>query len=185
MRRTLGVLAVLVVVVALAGCASDSPQRADDPDPSDNPFGEVLLAGLTVATMAEPPCVEAKRSTLDEAVASGGVWMPSVEPALIDDLEHVWSCGDGRWALDWPELTIMFLPEAPKRPRAYFEKAADQLDGRVEPVLGVPAFVLGGGGVLPDEVEIVMGDTLIVLFGNEHLTTDELVTVANSMAPLH
>jgi hypothetical protein len=181
-RRTLGALAL---VVALAGCTSDPTETADDPGPSDSPLGEVTLAGLQVATSAEHPCVEAKPSTLDEAVASGGVWVPSVEPGLVDDLEHVWSCGDGQWALDWPELTIMFLPDPPRKPRAYFEQAAGKLGGRVESVLGAPAFVLGGDGVLPDEVDIAMGDTLIVLFGNEHLTTDELLTVADSMVPLH
>ena len=38
------------------------------------------------------PVPRPSRPSLDEAIASGGVWMPTAEPALMDDLQQAWTC---------------------------------------------------------------------------------------------
>ena len=72
------------------------------------------------------------------------------------------------------------------RPRAFFEETAGKVGGRVDSVLGVPAFVLDAQDGPPAEVELVMGDTHIVLVGTDpEVSSDQLLEVAASMAPLH
>ena len=85
----------------------------------------------------------------------------------MDDLEQAWTCAPDLPALQWPDLTILFLPEAPSgSPRAYFEETADRLGrGTVEKALGSTALVLEPEGDQPAEVDVVMGDTHIVLIG--------------------
>ncbi len=113
--------------------------------------------------------------------------MPNAEQARMDDLEQAWTCSRDLPALEWPGLTILFLPDAPARPRAFFEGAAERLGGRVDSALGVPALVLDAEGQRPAEVDLVMGDTHIVLLGvgDQEPSADELLGVADSMAPLH
>jgi len=203
MRGLLGTLALVVGVGgAVAGCgddgsdhasetsgghASSSPSASGSTSPEPTGTGDGPLADLAVATLGSHPCTKATKSSLDEAIASGGVWMPSAKPALMDDLEQAWTCAPDLPALQWPDLTILFLPEAPPgSPRAYFEETADRLGrGTVEKALGSPALVLEAEGDQPAEVDVVMGDTHIVLIGRGATTGSDLLAVAASMAPLH
>jgi hypothetical protein len=201
MRGVLGTLA-LVAVVGVAGCGDDgsdhasetsgghsssSPSAGGSASPEPTGTGDGSLADVAVATLGSHPCPKAMKSSLDEAIASGGVWMPSAEPALMDDLEQAWTCAPNLPALQWPDLIILFLPEAPSgSPRVYFEEAADRLGrGTVEKALGSPALVLEPEGDQPAEVDVVMGDTHIVLVGRGATTGSDLLEVAASMAPLH
>lgn len=183
MRRTLG---ILTLTAALAGCGSDT-SSTEEPTPTPTATARGALADLTVASLDEQPCADAGETSLDEAIASGGVWMPTAKPALMDDLGQAWTCAPDTPALQWPELTIVFLPEAPPGdPDEFFQDAADRLGrGSLEEVLGSPALVLEPEGDEPAEVETVMGDTHIVLVGSGATTGDELLAVAGSMAPLH
>ncbi len=113
--------------------------------------------------------------------------MPNTDLARMDDLVDAWLCAPALPALQWEDVTILFLPEAPKSsPRAYFKDAVERLDrGRIATALGVPALVLNADGDQPAEVDVIMGDTHIVLVGQGDTTGDELLAVAGSMAPLH
>ena len=186
MLRALG---TALLALALAACGSDPADDASSPSSTGTPSrddGGTTIADLEVATSADRPCAEAERTSLDEAIASGGVWMPNAEQARMDDLEQAWTCGRDLPALEWPDLTIMFLPDAPARPGAFFEEAAGKVGGRVDSVLGVPAFVQDAQDDTPAEVELVMGDTHIVLVGTDPgVSSDQLLEVAASMAPLH
>jgi len=186
MLRALG---TALLALSLAACGSNTADEASSPASTSTPSGEdgtTTIADLEVATSGDLPCAEAKQTSLDEAIASGGVWMPNAEQARMDDLEQAWTCSRDLPALEWPGLTIMFLPDAPARPRAFFEEAAGKVGGRVDSVLGVPAFVLEAQDEAPAEVELVMGDTHIVLVGtNPEASPDQLLEVAASMAPLH
>ena len=85
------------------------------------------------------------------------------------------------------DLTILFLPKAPKgSPRAFFDQATETIGrGSVESALGSPALVLEPDGDQPAEVDLVMGSTHIVLIGHGDTTGQDLLAVADSMAPLH
>lgn len=187
MLRTLG---TALLALALVACGSDTGDDASGPSSTSTPAGDdgttTAIVDLVVATSGIRPCAEAERTSLDEAIASGGVWMPNAEQARMDDLEQAWTCSRDLPALEWPGLTIIFLPDAPARPRAFFEEAAGKVGGRVDSVLGVPALVLDAGDDTPAEVELVMGDTHIVLVGTDpEVSADQLLEVAASMAPLH
>jgi hypothetical protein len=193
-RRALGSLALaLGLALAFAGCVSDSGDRAtDEPEsspaaPSSTPSTLALIPDLTVATTGEQPCSDARRSDLDAALANGGVWMPNTDLARMDDLVGAWLCTPTLPALQWDGLTVLFLPEAPKgSPRAYFQDAVDRLGrGRIDAALDSPALVLDPDGDSPAEVDLIMGDTHIVLVGTGDTTGDELLAVADSMSPLH
>ena len=152
-----------MLALAVTGCGSDSGERAaDDPAPSStsastsaapsSPIATPSTLGpipdLTVATTGEQPCTEAKRAELDEAIANGGVWMPNADLARMDDLVDAWLCGSSVPALQWEDVTIVFLPDAPKgSARAYFRDAVDRLGrGRIASALGTPALVLDADG---------------------------------------
>jgi hypothetical protein len=199
MRSALG---ILLLALALGACGTDEPDHADEhagghasssatpsdsASPTPSATGHGPLADLVVQSLGTHPCTDAKKAVVDEAISSGGVWMPTAEPALMDDLQQAWICARDLPALQWPDLTILFLPEAPKgSPRAFFEQAAEDLGrGSVESVLGSPALVLEPEGDQPAEVDVVMGTTHIVLVGRGDTTGGDLLDVAESMAPLH
>jgi hypothetical protein len=140
-----------------------------------------------VALTGDRPCADARRSSLDEVIASGGVWMPDAPLARMGDLTGAWSCARDLPALQWEAVTILFLPEVPRgSARAWLEDGiADLGRGRLDTALGGPALVLDPDGGRPGEVDLVMGDTHVVLVGRGDVTGDELLDVARSMAPLH
>jgi hypothetical protein len=210
MTRARAALALPLLLGALAGCGPDPADRAgdaattspgspgsqdssgasgttDSSEPSDPDSGRGPLAGLTVALTGERPCEDARRSSLDEVIASGGVWMPDAPLARMAELAGAWSCAPDLPALQWPGVTILFLPGAPRgSARAFFEDGIAELGrGRVGSVLGGPALVLDAEGDRPAEVDVVMGDTHIVLVGGRDVTGEQLLHVARSMAPLH
>jgi hypothetical protein len=204
MTRARAALAVLILLGALGGCGSDPAERTGDAgststgdtdgpsasgsaSPSDATTAGGPLAGLTVALTGEHPCEDARRSSLDEVIASGGVWMPDAPLARMDALAGAWSCAPDLPALQWERVTILFLPDAPRgSARAVFEEAVAELGrGRVASVLGGPALVLDAAGDRPAEVDVIMGDTHIVLVGRRGATGEQLLHVARSMAPLH
>ncbi len=180
MRRGLASLVTgLVMASAVAGCGDDPGERAaDDPEssapatPSATPSTPGPIPDLTVATTGEQPCSDARRAGLDAAIANGGVWMPNADLARMDDLVDAWLCSPKLPALQWEDVTILFLPEAPKgSPRAYFQDAVDRLGrGEIATALGAPALVLDAEGDQPAEVDVIMGDTHIVLVGQDATT---------------
>jgi hypothetical protein len=194
MLRTLG---TALLAVALTACGTGDGDSADDPPSSPTtppttptpaaPTTLGPLPDLTVATTGEQPCTSAKRVVFDRALASGGVWMPNAPLARMDDLEDAWLCAPDLPALQWQDVVIVFLPDAPDgHPRQFFVQAIDDLGrGTIENALGVPALVLEPDGEQPAEVELVMGSTHIVLIGQGAATGEELLEVAASMAPLH
>jgi hypothetical protein len=193
MRSRLGASFLgLGLALALTACGSgpdDSDDSAGDAPttPETSPTTPGPLPDLTVATTGDRPCTEARRVAFDRALASGGVWMPNADLARLDDLQDAWLCAPALPALQWADVVIVFLPDAPQGgPRRFFEKAIDDLGrGSVEDALGVPALVLEPAGDQPAEVDVIMGDTHIVLLGQGDATGDQLLEVAASMAPLH
>ena len=195
MRRGLGNLMVgLVLATAVAACGTDTGEpAADDPEssppaaPSATPSTLGPIPDLTVATTGEQPCSDPERTELDAALANGGVWMPNTDLARMDDLVDAWLCTPKLPALQWEDVTILFLPEAPKgSPRAYFRDTVERLGrGEIASALDGPALVLDADGDQPAEVDMIMGDTHIVLVGQGDTTGDDLLAVARSMTPLH
>jgi hypothetical protein len=194
-RRALGA-ALLALVVS--GCGADTGDRAADPtvDSSAEPTAPPppsqpapLPRDLTVATTEEQPCGHPRKIELDRAIRSGGVWMPTDDLALQDDLSAAWLCAPRLPALQWEDVAVLFLPDAPPgSPRAFVEDAVDRLGrGRIASALGGPALVLDPDADGPAEVDLIMGDTHIVLvgLGESDVSGDDLLRVARSMAPLH
>ena len=146
------------------------------------------IPDLTVATTGEQPCSDARRAALDEAIANGGVWMPNADLARMDDLVR-------RLALQseaaGPAVGGRHHPLPPggaeglSRARTSRTRSTASGAARSPPHSGGPALVLDADGDQPAEVDVIMGDTHIVLVGQDATTGDELLAVARSMTPLH
>lgn len=137
------------------------------------------------------PCPDAKRLELTELVASasGPIWMPSHPVASARTLAGTWSCGGTPMLVFESGVTIEFDHgwEVPDPLQRWSEMAQQWGRGHVDEVLGRPAFVQPAGATDPvgkvyrGEVVVIVGTTLIRVFGNGEIAGGELVEMVNTI----
>lgn len=131
------------------------------------------------------PCPAARQLALDDLKAAGSppVWMPSHAAASARNLAGVFSCS-GTPTLKFPHATISYEPGwNVADPAARWQEMAEQWGaGRVEIVLGRPAFVLEVGEMGPlGEVLVIVDNTAIRVHGDGTLPLKALVALTNSI----
>jgi hypothetical protein len=181
MRAALGAtVAVLVVALTLFTFARLRDDRSDDRRITDDAIAGIAIPG-------EPPLAGAHEVSIEYAAAKFpvGVYRPSTSLASDQRIRDVWF-RDGDNAQVFVRYdTGVILTVQPAEGMASTEAWADELvgdgiDGAIESIRGVQAFLVQQHLPSLGSVRFFLGDSLVVLVGDGDFSADQLYTLAES-----